>query len=1062
MLNRLSTELYPASASRSSKRLLAGASVLALGLMVSAPAFAQDTTDEPAEETAASDDVIIVSGIRARIESAQNIKREADTFVDAITAEDIGALPDKSVNETLQRIPGVTITRFQGRDDPDHFSIEGSNVVIRGLNYVRGEFNGRDAFSVNTGRALGFNDISPELLGSVLVFKNSTADMIEGGISGTVNLRTRKPLDQKGFVVAGTIEGSYGDIRKDIQPTYSILASNVFDTPIGRIGVLGSYGRSKLNSTSYGTQISDYVDRPDLADGENGVLFTPRAIGARSSEFQRDRSTYAGSLQWESLDESAVVTLEYIRADAKQEWGERVIEGDLGAGGNPSNADFVFDDRGVLTSGTLTGGVNLQSFPLRQRETKNRTEDLSLNIVLKPTDRLTFTFDAQLAKASSDDLDMSIFGAISDNSIVLPDFSGLVAPGLQQLVGQVGATNNGIPNVALVGQDGSSGLDTLNNLQSYYYRAAMDHIEQSDGEEKAFRADVKYDVSDGGFLRALRVGGRYSDREQTRRYTTYNWSNLSESWNGDGQDFNGDGEPDTFSSGYLTRFSDTTGTGLAPELFNFPNFQRGFNPAPVGAYPTIDLISAYRDGSLQQLLLANNPRAFWTPLAERDGVIEGTPFLPGDINQSREETWAAYARADFQIEDVFGDGTYINGNVGVRYVNTDFQTRGFLTAPTFEQVYGLQPADESNPDAPRPISTAAINCAVTPTPGTLLPGYCAFDAAQLATFESFLAANASVASSPVTLRNSYDYFLPSINVNFHLSDDFIIRAAASRAMSRPDFGVNAFSASIFATDLNAFPAEERATTPLFSTNTGGARQEGILSTNFDLGFEYYPKAGTSLTLNLFYKKLDNVLQSGSVVQQFTSPATNVTADVLVNQQVNIGSGSVKGFEFGFSHFFNDELPGFFGGFGVEGNYTYLSPSDFESPANEPRYAGIILPLDQLSKHTFNAALLFEKYGISARAAYNWRSRFLLTSRDVIRPFSPIYHAPTGQLDASIFYSITDNFKLGVQASNLLDEITTTEQLTAFNDGTGAQAGPTAPRSYLRNDRRFSVGLRFNF
>ncbi|NAV73999.1 hypothetical protein FGF91_24420, partial [Salmonella sp. zj-f60] len=81
------------------------------------------------------------------------IKRDSDTFVDAVTADDIGALPDKSVNEVLQRIPGVNINRFQGPTDPDHFSVEGSNVIIRGLSYVRSEFNGRDAFSVNTGRA---------------------------------------------------------------------------------------------------------------------------------------------------------------------------------------------------------------------------------------------------------------------------------------------------------------------------------------------------------------------------------------------------------------------------------------------------------------------------------------------------------------------------------------------------------------------------------------------------------------------------------------------------------------------------------------------------------------------------------------------------------------------------------------------------------------------------------------------------------------------------------------------------------------------------------------------
>ena len=86
-------------------------------------------------------------GIRQSLANAQAIKRNADTVVDAITAQDIGALPDRSVTEALQRVPGVSINRFAGSNDPDHFSVEGSGVVVRGLNFVRSEFNGRDAFA---------------------------------------------------------------------------------------------------------------------------------------------------------------------------------------------------------------------------------------------------------------------------------------------------------------------------------------------------------------------------------------------------------------------------------------------------------------------------------------------------------------------------------------------------------------------------------------------------------------------------------------------------------------------------------------------------------------------------------------------------------------------------------------------------------------------------------------------------------------------------------------------------------------------------------------------------
>ena len=139
--------------------LRGGVSVSALCVMgFTTPAFAQAAATvaaaapaDQASDTKASSDDIVITGIRASLANAQKIKRESDTVVDAITSQDIGALPDRSVTEALQRVPGVSISRFAGSSDPDHFSVEGSGVVVRGLNFVRSEFNGRDAFSAGVG-----------------------------------------------------------------------------------------------------------------------------------------------------------------------------------------------------------------------------------------------------------------------------------------------------------------------------------------------------------------------------------------------------------------------------------------------------------------------------------------------------------------------------------------------------------------------------------------------------------------------------------------------------------------------------------------------------------------------------------------------------------------------------------------------------------------------------------------------------------------------------------------------------------------------------------------------
>ena len=152
-----------------------------------------------------------------------------------------------------------------------------------------------------------------------------------------------------------------------------------------------------------------------------------------------------------------------------------------------------------------------------------------------------------------------------------------------------------------------------------------------------------------------------------------------------------------------------------------------------------------------------------------------------------------------------------------------------------------------------------------------------------------------------------------------------------------------------------------------------------------------------------------------------------------------------------------------GGLGVNANYTYIQskglPNSFlqnglPAPVSPNGVPGN-LPLEQLSKHNVNVTVFYEKGPISLRAAYNWRSRFLLTSADVIFPYYPIYNEATGQLDGSAFYSVTKNIKVGVQGVNLLNEVTkTSQQFTA--------SGLIAPRSYFVNDRRYSFIVRGTF
>jgi TonB-dependent receptor len=245
-----------------------------------------------------------------------------------------------------------------------------------------------------------------------------------------------------------------------------------------------------------------------------------------------------------------------------------------------------------------------------------------------------------------------------------------------------------------------------------------------------------------------------------------------------------------------------------------------------------------------------------------------------------------------------------------------------------------------------------------------------------------------------------------------------------------------------------------------TAESGNPFLKPALSDQFDLSLEWYvkPNGVGSLTFNAFYKKIHNFFFQNVVERQVTSGG--VTESIFVRGPDNFdGSGTVKGFEIAYQQTF-DFLPGLLSGLGVQASYTHirskgLPQQDTFRAETSPLGVQGNLPLEQMSKHNINAAVFFEKGPISLRTAYNWRSRFLLTSSDVIFPFFPIFNEKAGYLDASAFFSVTKQIKVGVQAVNLLNTVTKTTQ----------QFSPTGllgPRSYFMNDRRFSFILRGSF
>lgn len=1010
--------------------------------------FADSDSDRPLEE-------VVVRGVRGSLQSAQALKQFSDVIVDSVTAEDIGALPDRSVTETLQRMPGVAINRFAAGRDPDHFSVEGSGVVVRGLTYVRSEVNSRDSFTANNGRGLSFADVPPELLIGVDVFKSPSANMIEGGIAGTVNLRTRKPFDTQEPIFAFSLEGNYSDFIEESSPTGSALGSYRWDTDAGEFGVLGSVVYSQILSRADRFQVSNFAERTlyssgDVIDTGGGevpvdeVLF-PRGAVMGSQEFDRERYGYSAALQWRSPEDDMEATFQFLRSDSREAWTEHVLEiaTDVVTGQGDSRAvpgtGFEFDSGGVFDNGYITGPtgwrddqfsadprtpiMGLQSNNIRRDVYQEFvTDDYGLNFVWHASQNWALSFDYQHVKSSVDNLDVGLWGSTYQNARIDLDGGDIPTVEFTPPILCDGAPGQNCPQYFSEGHQ--SFVDPYNS----FYRAAMDHIEESDGESNAFRVDAERLFLDSDWLQSMRFGYRYAKRDQEARFSTYNWGSLSEIWGGGG--------PVWFDDPVASNGGEPL---MGYEVFTFDNFFDGetSNPAEAGRLYYAQNIAENYDEYAQYAsqIVDEWGQGSWLPLAERPGASGW--YIPGEINPVVETNNAAYFMVEF--DNQLDNGWALSGNLGLRYSETTREASGF-------QVFNFQ-------DLSTEAECADVPPGESPSPFCSLPFEVREDAR----------AYANGAVTPFTAELDYDYWLPSMNLKLEVGDGVQFRAAYFRGIAPPDFGLTRAYYNINL-QTNEEDIEAGGGRPIGRFDAGNPHLLPVVSNNFDLTAEWYFSDVGQLSLALFYKELKDIRTNDTQRQTFTN--NGATFDAIVTTAVNSEeTGKIRGFELAYQQTY-DFLDGWMGGLGLSANYTFVDSSNVPqstlsetdpdvAAGNQSTVDVSLLPLEGLSRHTINLAPFYDHEGWSARVAYSWRDEFLLTIRDVIVPFQPIMNEATGQVDASVFYQVNDNWKVGFQGVNLLKETLRTSAVV--NDEL-----QQVPRSWFTNDRRYSLILRAYF
>lgn len=939
------------------------ASILALGIAMAvvAPGIATAQEAPPAEGAL---DEIIVTGFRASLNSALNLKRNETAAIDSIVAEDIGKFPDSNLAESMQRVPGVALARGDGG--------EGRNISVRGLGaaFTRVRINGMEGSSQtgssdiygagNAGRSFDFNVFSTEIFSALAVRKTPSADTEEGSLGATVDLSAPKPFDSREKTVAtATVKGVYNEVSKKADPRASLLLSHKFGDQ-EQFGVLGSFAYQKRNIREVGYSAVDILSantnglfcspvgvtpiypnvpakgssstmcstnnpRTGSVDAYNAILalrradqpntpgsgaFLPRIPRYLNSEQDQERLGASLTLQYKP-DEMTDISLDglYSRFDVTRR--DNYIAGlsfarSITNNGQPmvSVRDAKFDDKGSLVYGVFDG-VDVRSEGL--------------------VDRFVSSFkQANLNFRHEFDNNFEISGLLGFNRSELDGRKRF-----QTFMDVIDSDNFTIDY-----RDGGSvpklgfGFDVANPANFLYGPAGADG------------------TVTGGFSPQGRPLTQKTDNLTANLNVAYR---LADGY--------------TLKLGGQFRESDYVATAVREYLSDVQ-----VRNLPAGT----SLASITRQITGLDDLWGHNAPASWAAidpekfakLFDTDSIRTCDESCGGARTRVKERVKSAYVMGTFDLADHLP--LPVRGDVGVRYVKTTMDTSGYIT--------------------------------VAPPAGTSSP--------------------TNLIGRLAEASNSYDDWLPSANVVVEAADDVLLRFSAAKVMARPELGVLTPTSGVTATTRvgninNPYLDPIRA-------NTFDAGVEWYFRPGSLLSFAYFYKDIKSFIQNVNSQAPFNTLGLPAALLEGTNTSPNEI--FTISQPFNTPGGPLKGFEVNAQIPFTFLEDSFFANFGLLANYTRVSSTIDYILASAGGVPTVTTKADLigLSKNTFSGTLYYEDEKFSIRATANYRDSFI---RGIpASPGSDLQgNAPTLYVDASASYNLTDRVKLILEATNLTDE-----------------------------------------
>lgn len=923
---------------RASVALIALASGAHIAKAQTAPAAAP-SADQSAGSTAPGDaqdgEDIVVTGIRQSLARAAEIKRESTAVVDSIVAEDIGKLPDLTTASALQRVPGVQVV------------VGGNNEIvgarIRGLDDIITTLNGREIFT-GVGRGFSFQDLPAEALAGVDVYKSNSAERLEGGVAGGVNMRLRRALDFKELTIAGSARATYlqeAGSKNTYNPAVSLLVANRWDAGEGEIAAMASisYQRNKYARPVAWNDWTRATSAGPAGSPQNLHSPTGFAAAIEFGKYERPQANF--SLEW-APDTDTKIYLEGLfagyRGDVFQ--ARPTFRAFTGTSFEATAGDTC-EDFAVGPDGYYSGNVRSPTNPtgtgtIRQLcnatgYTARNLEYYTATVANKArTDIYVIAtgFNKKIG-ALSWNTDISYESSINRNNSFRVDIGKRIAELVQVRDNnhEVSATMPGNP------MNDPAGLAFANGM--------TEDINRSRGTLWSVMSDAKYDF-DAGFLDYVQAGVRVARRKAGfEQYL---------------------GGPPAPGGSFVTPL---TAAGLPSDILSqapgVPQMNDG------ASFLQIDPRYLVQESIKRQL------RTLYR-------ISPDTPaFDPTRDYDAQEKSYAGFLQAGYEFS--LTDAISVDGMVGGRLTRTDRDIAG----------------------------SGRVTDPATGTSRVVL----------------------------VNRSTSDTDLLPNASARIQFGGGLQARFNYSKTLSRPSFG-----------QLN--PGLSYVVSYVSTIQNSGSGGNPDLrpqkADSFDASLEYYFGRSNYVSVVGFYRDIADRIINGTEVRTIDG------LQYVISTPRNLGSAKIKGVEVG-GQLFLDFLPEGLDGAGVIGNFTVID-SEVTTPGD--RLQG--LPLLGVSKYNYNIGLIYEKYGISARMIYTYRSKYFdgditngLSLRPVSIPVGLNGIRAAGRLDFGLNYDVTPNVTVSLAGTNITGQKTR-----------NFESREDFVREVRNDDTTYSLGVRFNF